>query len=103
MIDGKNIAAHRIVYEAFSDREISPNKVINHINGIKGDNRPENLEEITQQENCIKATREVANSRFKKVGAFDSDGTLLATFPNATAAAESIGILSGSMRNSIRR
>jgi hypothetical protein len=47
---------HREVYKAFVG-EIKIGFVINHINGIKSDNRVENLEMITQSENILHAYR----------------------------------------------
>lgn len=50
------IAAHRIVAAAF----IGPRPegfVVNHKNGKKADNRPENLEYVTPRENSIHASR----------------------------------------------
>jgi len=48
--------AHRLVYHHFKG-EIPHGMVINHINGIKGDNRPENLEVVTPSENMKHAFR----------------------------------------------
>lgn len=47
-----SVQAHRLVYFHFFG-EISEGMVINHKNGIKLDNRPENLEAITQAANVI--------------------------------------------------
>src|SRR5699024_2829267 len=44
--------AHRLVAEAFIG-EIPKGYVVNHINGIKHDNRIDNLEIITEKENSI--------------------------------------------------
>lgn len=58
MIEGKHkvIAIHRIVAELFL-----PNSknlpCVNHINGIKGDNRAENLEWVSYSENMYHAVR----------------------------------------------
>jgi hypothetical protein len=46
---------YRLVAEAFIGQSPSPLHVVNHINGIKTDDRPENLEWITQAENMSHA------------------------------------------------
>lgn len=48
--------AHRLVYHHFKG-EIPCGMVINHINGIKNDNRPENLEAVTHSQNIQHAYR----------------------------------------------
>lgn len=93
---------HILVWEAFNG-EKKDKMVINHINGNKHDNRLSNLEEITHQENMLKASEEINAWGFKEVGEFDEDGNMLRKFPNASAAARAIGIQPGSMRNTIRR
>lgn len=50
MFRNKNISVHRVIYRKFLG-ELDKNLVINHINGIKDDNRVENLEQVTQGEN----------------------------------------------------
>lgn len=77
--------------------------VINHINGNKHDNRLCNLEEISHQENMLKASEETNAWGFREVGEFDEVGNMLRKFANASVAAREIGILPGSMRNTIRR
>ena len=47
---------HRMVWEAFNGT-IPPGQVINHLNGIKSDNRLINLEICTRQENTQHAIR----------------------------------------------
>jgi HNH endonuclease len=46
----KHLAVHRIVYAKFVGK-LSPNLVINHIDGNPANNNPENLELVTQSEN----------------------------------------------------
>lgn len=58
MLDGHRhcALAHRLVYVA-KRGPIPPGHEVNHINGRKDDNRPENLEAITASENMIHAHR----------------------------------------------
>ena len=49
--------AHRFIFECFYG-EIKGNKVIDHINNKKHDNRIENLQAITQKENHLKYYKE---------------------------------------------
>ena len=50
-IFSKQVSAHRCVAFAFIDKPIGKD-FVNHKNGIKDDNRVENLEWCTQSENC---------------------------------------------------
>jgi hypothetical protein len=51
---GKKQRAHRLVYEAFNG-PIPDGLFIDHVNGVKTDNRLENLEAVTHQENMDRA------------------------------------------------
>lgn len=46
----KNLPIHRIVYAKFKGK-LDPEMTINHINGVRSDNRPLNLEMVTQGKN----------------------------------------------------
>lgn len=95
----KQFLVHRLVYECFVSPEMD---VINHINGIKTDNRVENLESVSHRENMQKAANETNAWNFRKVVQYDLEGNYIQTFLNASDAARAIGILPGSMRNAIR-
>lgn len=51
-IDKKEIKQHRILYEKYYNIKIPENMKIDHINGIKYDNRIVNLRMVTNQQNC---------------------------------------------------
>lgn len=98
----KNKSVHQLVALAFLD---NPNHytIVDHINGDRLDNRVENLRWVSAKENMKKASEETNAWGFREVGEFDEEGNMLRKFANASAAARAIGILPGSMRNSIRR
>lgn len=57
-VDGKQrtIPVHRLVAKSFLTG-YAPHRQVNHKNGIKGDNRVENLEWVTAQENVLHSWR----------------------------------------------
>lgn len=56
-VNGKrySIYAHRVVWMIANQADIPPGLEINHKNGVRHDNRPENLEPMTPQENALHA------------------------------------------------
>lgn len=61
-----NMPAHRLVYLVLVG-PIPKGYTINHKNGIKDDNQPENLEAVSQQENCAHAYRELRHLRSSRL------------------------------------
>lgn len=62
----KLILVHRIVAEAFIPNKLNK-KEVNHINGIKNDNRVENLEWCTRMENEIHSIQNKLKDNGRKV------------------------------------
>lgn len=60
----KQLRVHRFIWECLVG-EIPPGMVINHKNGIKTDNRLDNLEVVTNQENIVHAWNELGRVSLK--------------------------------------
>jgi hypothetical protein len=55
---GKNYPIHKIIFCAFNGLDVKKTRLqINHKNGVKTDNRLENLEKCTTMENLVHALR----------------------------------------------
>lgn len=102
----KTIRIHRLMAYTFLGLKDAQNLVVDHINGIKFDNRLENLRLITPQENCRHAL-EVTQSRkcgkSRQVNKYDLQGNLLKTFPSIAQAAENCGVKSNTMGSHLKK
>ena len=94
-IDSVNRArfVHRLVAETFCAGQSEQNRVCNHINGCKTDNRSSNLEWTTQSENCKHAHATGLNPGRpgRKINQYDKDsGVLIKTHVGVRSAARKV-------------
>ena len=91
-IMGKEYLVHRLVAATFLEKKDDAT-IVNHKNGIKTDNRVENLEWVTLKENSVHAVETGLNPGRKgvKVDKLSLDGEYIETFNSFKEAGDSVG------------
>lgn len=90
----KEIQAHRAVYEVFHPDETID--VINHIDSSRGNNKLNNLENITQKENVIKSYYQTKTKQTCLTGQYDLNMNLIAVYPSTSEAGRQLGLKNAS-------
>ena len=94
----RTIPLHRLVAKVFVDNPLGLNE-IDHIDGNKSNNTPENLRWVTHKQNCanpatahkLKERRQEKANHKKAIMAYSLDGKLIGQWPTITMAAEATG------------
>ena len=88
----KTLTVHRLLAKTFLD-DYYDTLDVNHINGIKTDNRLCNIEMVNHSEN-VKKRYEIGNdgNNYKAVEQYDLDGNYIATYKSSYEAAKITGI-----------
>lgn len=95
-----NFRVHKLVWEVWNGTK---QDIINHINGNKLDNRLVNLENVTNQENVLKAIYETQTLKYKKTACYDKEGNLVQIFMNNADAARHMGVRPQSIQAAIKK
>ena len=112
VLDAHTYLVHRLIAKTYLPN-LDNYKVVNHINGIKEDNRVENLEYTTQKDNCKKAWKQglcetVRQSAYKTkrksnikssrcVAQMHINGTIINVFSSIREAEKYTGINNGNI------
>lgn len=95
----KTFLLHRLVWEVFRETPC----VINHIDGNKMNNRLANLENVSYQENSLKAIYETQTHCFPKTAQLDEEGNIIQVFQNNADAARQMGVRPQSIQAAISK
>lgn len=103
------VSWHRVVAETYLVK-LNEDMVVNHINGIKTDNRVENLEWVTQSENILHAwetglskRRPNCKATSKPVDRLTKDYVYIDTFPSQMEVERQLGIGHGHVSYAIKQ
>lgn len=89
--ESKAFRVHRLVAQAFIPN-LNNLPIVNHINGVKDDNRVDNLEWCTEKHNTIHAHKTGLAKHSKKVAQISLSGEVIKIFNSISDASDSTGV-----------
>lgn len=93
---------HRLIADSFL-RDIRNGDMVNHKNGIKYDNRVENLEWCKRSENARHAYRILGVGKTRKIAQYDKYGNYVRSWANAYEAQDELGINHGNINSCVNK
>lgn len=100
-IDGIDILMHRLVALGFCSNP--ENKCyVDHINGVRCNNRADNLRWVTHSENVQHGFDIGTHKANKKVACYTLEGQLVQIYPSITIAADTFGVCRGTITNACK-
>lgn len=100
-INKKMYSIHILVYETFIG-PVPKGYVIDHINGIKDDNRLENLRAVPQSDNMSNAFLHGHKGQIK-ISQYDKNKNLIKTYSSIQEAADAMGVTHAAIRSAADR
>ena len=67
IVDGKRIFQHRAVLEKYLGRKLEQNEIVHHLNGIRTDNRIDNLVVLNSNEHPRKSYIHILQERIRQL------------------------------------
>ena len=100
-LSGKTKTVHILLYETFVG-PIPEGYVIDHINGVKDDNRLENLRAVPQSNNMSNAFLHGHKGQIK-ISQYDKNKNLIKTYSSIQEAADAMGVTHAAIRSAADR
>lgn len=100
-IKGRTYSVHVLIYNTFVG-EIPKGMVLDHINGIRDDNRLENLRCVTQSENMHNAQKNGHKGQHK-VAQYDLEMNFIKEYPSFSTAARELGVTYSAISSAAKR
>lgn len=66
-VSGRQVPEHRYVWEKAAGKKLPRNWIVHHLNGLKGDNRPENLAAMPKGDHDSKAMINALKVRIREL------------------------------------